>query len=130
MHSGVLLQPMLEGIELFVGAKYEPCFGHVVLCGLGGILVEVLNDVAAGLAPLTMKESHRMIASLKGSRILDGVRGQEGINKEAFAGILVRLSTILEFTGEIAEMDLNPIMGRGRDLAVVDARIRIQKKVL
>ncbi|MDX2432917.1 MAG: acetate--CoA ligase family protein, partial [Bacteroides sp.] len=118
------------GIELFVGAKHETLFGHVILCGLGGILVEVLHDVAAGLAPLTMKESHRMISSLKGSKILDGVRGQEGINKEAFAGILVRLSTILEFTGEIAEMDLNPIMGRGDDLVVVDARIRIQKKVL
>jgi len=127
---GVLLQPMLEGIELFVGAKHEPGFGHVVLCGLGGIMVEVLKDVASGLAPLTMKESHRMIQSLKGSKILDGVRGQAGINKETFAGILVRLSNLLEFTAEIAELDLNPILGRGSDMVAVDARIRIQKKVL
>jgi acyl-CoA synthetase (NDP forming) len=127
---GVLLQPMLEGIELFVGAKYEPGFGHVVLCGLGGIMVEVLKDVSSGLAPLTMAESHRMIQSLKGSKIMDGVRGQEGISKEAFAGILVRLSNMLEFTREIAEMDLNPILGRGSKLVAVDARIRIQKKVL
>ncbi len=128
--KGVLLQAMLDGIELFAGAKYEPPFGHVVLCGLGGIMVEVLNDVAAGLAPLTMKESHRMIESLRGSKILEGVRGQAGINKEVFAGILVRLSTILEYNGEIAEMDLNPILGKGSDLVVVDARIRVQKKVL
>ncbi len=128
--SGVLLQPLLEGIELFVGAKYEPGFGHVVLCGLGGIMVEVLKDVASGLAPLTMKESKRMIQSLKGSKILDGVRGQAGINKEAFAGILVRLSNLLVFTEEIAEMDLNPILGRGSHMVAVDARIRIQKKVL
>lgn len=127
---GVLLQPMLEGIELFVGAKYEPGFGHVVLCGLGGIMVEVLKDVSSGLAPLTMAESHRMIQSLKGSKIMDGVRGQEGISKEAFAGILVRLSNMLEFTREIAEMDLNPILGRGSKLVAVDARIRIQKIVL
>jgi acetyltransferase len=128
--KGVLLQPMLDGIELFVGARYEPLFGHVVLCGLGGILVEVLHDVAAGLAPLTMKESHLMIGSLKGSRILDGIRGQEGISREAFAGIMVRLSSMLEFTREIAEMDLNPILGKGSRVVAVDARIRIQKKVL
>jgi len=126
----VMLQPMLEGIELFVGAKYEPLFGHVILCGLGGILVEVLKDVASGLSPLTMAESHRMIDSLRGSKILDGARGQEGVSKESFAGILVRLSNILEFTPEITEMDLNPIMGRGSNLVTVDARIRIQKKVI
>ena len=102
----------------------------MILCGLGGIFVEVLNDLAAGLAPLTMKESHRMMESLKGSKILDGMRGQEGINREAFAGILVRLSTILEFAGEIAEMDLNPILGKGNQLMTVDARIRIEKKVV
>ena len=93
-------------------------------------MVEVLKDVASGLAPLTMKESMRMIQSLKGSKILDGVRGQAGINKEAFAGILVRLSNLLVFTEEIAEMDLNPILGRGSHMVAVDARIRIQKKVL
>jgi len=65
-----------------------------------------------------------------GSKILDGVRGQAGINKEIFAGMLVRLSTILEYTGEIAEIDLNPILGKGSDLVVVDARIRVQKKVI
>ncbi|MCP4313597.1 MAG: CoA-binding protein [Bacteroidetes bacterium] len=128
--ESVLLQPMLEGIELFVGAKYEPAFGHVVLCGLGGILVEVLKDVASGLAPLTIEESHRLIQSLKGSMIMDGVRGQEGISKEAFAGILVRLSNMLEYAGEIVEMDVNPILGRGSKLVAVDARIRIQKKVV
>ncbi len=125
--TGVLLQPMLEGIELFVGAKYEPDFGHVVLCGLGGIMVEVLKDVSSGLVPLTMAESHRMIQALKGSKIMDGVRGQEGVSKEAFAGILVRLSNMLVYAEEIAEMDLNPILGRGSKLVAVDARIRIQK---
>ena len=125
--EGVLLQPMMEGIELFVGAKYEPAFGHVVLCGLGGIMVEVLKDVASGLGPLTMAEGHRMIESLRGSKIMDGVRGQEGVSKEAFAGILVRLSNMLVYAEEIAEMDLNPILGRGMNLVAVDARIRIQK---
>ena len=127
---GVLLQPVVEGIEFFAGAKYEPGFGHVILCGLGGIFVEVINDVAYGLAPLSMAESRRMIASLKGYRIMKGIRGLDGIDTEAFAGILVRLSTILRNATEIQELDLNPIIGKGTDLVVVDARIRIRKKVL
>jgi acyl-CoA synthetase (NDP forming) len=127
--EGVLLQPMLEGIELFAGAKYEPSFGHVILCGMGGIFVEVMKDVASGLAPLSMAESHRMIRSLKGYRIMKGLRGQEGIDTEVYARILVRLSTILRYATEIAELDLNPIVGKGERLEVVDARIRIQKKV-
>ncbi len=128
--TGVLLQPMLEGIELFAGAKYEPSFGHVVLCGIGGIYVEVLKDFSSGLAPLSMAESHRMIRSLKGYKILKGMRGQEGIDIESYAGILVRLSSILRYATEIVELDLNPIMGKADRLVVVDARIRIEKSVV
>ena len=76
---GVLLQPMLNGIELFVGAKYEPKFGHVMLCGIGGIYVEVMKDLASGLAPLSYAEAQSMIHSLKGYHMLQGIRGQEGI---------------------------------------------------
>lgn len=128
--QGVLLQPMQEGIELFAGASYEPSFGHVVLCGMGGIFVEVMEDVASGLAPLSMTESCNMIRSLKGYKILKGFRGQEGIDIQAFAGIIVRLSSFLRYSTEIAELDLNPIMGKGDKLAVVDARIRIEKGVV
>ncbi|MEN8229022.1 MAG: acetate--CoA ligase family protein [Bacteroidota bacterium] len=128
--TGVLLQPMLDGLELFAGATYEPSFGHVVLCGMGGIYVEVMKDFASGLAPLSMTEASQMIRSLKGYEMLKGVRGQEGINIQAYAEIIVRLSSILRYTTEIAELDLNPIMGRGDQLAVVDARIRIRKSVL
>ncbi len=105
---------MLDGIELFAGAKYEPAFGHVVLCGMGGIFVEVMQDVASGLAPLSMAESERMIRSLKGYKMLEGIRGQEGIDLDAFADIVVRLSTILRYATEIAELDLNPILGKGQ----------------
>jgi acyl-CoA synthetase (NDP forming) len=125
--EGVMLQPMLDGIELFAGAKYEPGFGHVVLCGMGGIFVEVMKDVASGLAPLSHSEAHSMIRSLKGYRIMEGIRGQEGIDMEAFAEIIVRLSTILRYATEITELDLNPILGKGSRLVVVDARIRIEK---
>jgi acetyltransferase len=124
---GVLLQPMLDGIELFAGAICEPGFGHVVLCGLGGIYVEVLKDMASGLAPLSRAEAGRMIRSLKGFKMLEGMRGQAGINIAAFEEILVRLSLVLSHNEQIAELDLNPLMGRGDQLVVVDSRIRLQK---
>ncbi|MEN8202040.1 MAG: acetate--CoA ligase family protein [Bacteroidota bacterium] len=128
--TGVLLQPMLDGIELFAGAKYEPAFGHVVLCGVGGIYVEVMQDLASGLAPLSIREAERMIRSLKGYKMLEGIRGQQGINIQSYAEILVRLSTVLRYATEIAELDLNPIMGKGDQLAVVDARVRVQKSLV
>jgi acyl-CoA synthetase (NDP forming) len=127
--TGVLLQPLLEGIELFAGAKYEPGFGHIIICGLGGIYVEVLRDMASGLAPLSMKEAGGMIRSLKGYKMLEGMRGQPGINIRAFEEILVRLSFLLSNNDNIAELDLNPLMGRGEQLHVVDSRIRIEKLV-
>jgi acyl-CoA synthetase (NDP forming) len=129
-YRGVLLQPMLEGLELFAGAKYEPGFGHVVLCGLGGIYVEVMKDFSYGLAPLSMSEACHMIRSLKGYRILEGTRGEQGIDIESYAAIMVRLSTLLRYATEIAELDLNPIIGRGDRLSVVDARILISKDVI
>jgi acetate---CoA ligase (ADP-forming) len=125
--TGVLLQPMLRGIELFVGAKYEPDFGHIILCGLGGIYVEVLHDMATGLAPLSKTEAGLMIRSLRGYKMLEGMRGQPGINISAFEEILVRLSAVLSNNKHIMELDLNPLMGRGDQLVVVDSRIRIEK---
>jgi acyl-CoA synthetase (NDP forming) len=124
----VLLQPMLQGIELFAGAKYEKDFGHLILCGLGGIYVEVLQDMATGLAPLSNSEAGRMIGSLKGYRMLEGMRGQPGISISAFEEVLVRLSFVLSNTEHILELDLNPLMGRGDRLFVVDSRIRIGKQ--
>lgn len=125
--KAVLVQQMLSGTELFIGAKYEPRFGHVVLCGLGGIFVEVLKDVSSGLAPLTLNEAYSMIRSLKSYKIIHGTRGKPGINETRFAEIIVRLSTLLRFATEIKEMDLNPLIGSQENITVVDARIRIEK---
>jgi len=125
--TGVLIQPMLKGQELFVGAKYEERFGHVVLCGLGGIFVEILNDVSYGLAPLSYDESFSMIRSLKGYPIIKGVRGQKGVDEQQYADIIVRLSTLLRFAIEIKEMDINPLLATDKGLYAVDARIRIEK---
>ena len=125
--KAVLIQRMLTGTELFIGAKYESKFGHVILCGLGGIFVEVLGDVSSGLAPLTFEEAKSMIRSLRGYRIIRGTRGKPGVNEHKFAEIIVRLSSLLRFATEIKEMDLNPLIGSPDAITVVDARIRIEK---
>lgn len=125
--TAVLMQQMISGAELFIGAKYEPRFGHVILCGLGGIFVEMLGDVSSGLAPLTFNEAKSMIRSLKSYRIIKGVRGKPGINEQKFSEIIVRLSSLLRFAVEIKEMDLNPLIGSPESITVVDARIRIEK---
>ena len=125
--TGVMVQEMLAGTELFIGAKYEPKFGHIILCGLGGIFVEVLGDISSGLAPLTLSEADSMIKSLRAYRIIKGTRGKPGINESRFAEIIVRLSSLLRFATEIKEMDLNPLIGSQKEITVVDARIRIEK---
>ena len=125
--TAVMVQKMIKGTELFIGAKYEPRFGHVVLCGLGGIFVEVLKDVSSGLAPLSYAEAESMIKSLRGYKILKGTRGQQGINRRRYAEIIVRLSTLLRFATEIKEMDINPLLADEKDVIAVDARILVEK---
>ena len=125
--TAIMIQPMLKGTELFIGAKYEEKFGHVVLCGLGGIFVEVLKDVSSGLAPLSYEEAYSMIRSLRAYKIIKGTRGQKGVNEDKFAEIIVRLSTLLRFATEIKEMDINPLLATEKQVIAVDARIRIEK---
>ncbi|MDH6310825.1 acyl-CoA synthetase (NDP forming) [Dysgonomonas sp. PFB1-18] len=125
--TSVMIQPMLSGQELFIGAKYEPTYGHIVLCGLGGIFVEILQDVASGLAPLSFHEATSMVQSLRAYKIIKGVRGQKGLNEKLFIEIIVRLSVMLRFAPEIKEMDINPLLANEEKVIAVDARIRVEK---
>lgn len=125
--EGVLLQPMLSGTELFVGAKAEEGYGHLILCGLGGIFIEVLKDVQYGLSPISKNEALDMIKSLKSYKIIEGVRGQAGISQDKFAEVIVRLSALLDVAPEIFEMDINPLLGKADAVVAVDARIRIER---
>ncbi len=126
--TAILLQPMLSGMELFVGAKHEEKFGHMILCGMGGIFIEVLKDVNTAMAPVSKEEALSMIRSLKSYKIIQGVRGQEGVNEELFADALVHLSALLKEAPEIFEMDLNPLLGSKDKVVAVDARINIVKE--
>jgi len=125
--QAVMVQPMLKGRELFAGAKYEEKFGHIVLCGLGGIFVEIFKDVASGLAPLAIEEALSMIRSLRGYKVFEGARGQEGISEHQFARIIVQLSALLRFATEIKELDINPLIATPQGIIAVDARIKIEK---
>jgi len=125
--TGALVQPMLKGRELFVGAKKEGEFGHLVMIGLGGIFIEVLKDVQTGLAPLSRPEVGDMMRGLKGRKLLEGVRGQAGVNKEHWIDLIMAVSLLVTVVPEIAEMDLNPVMGLTDRVVAVDARIRIEK---
>lgn len=125
--KAIMVQKMIKGKELFIGAKYESRFGHIVLCGLGGIFVEVLKDVSSGLAPLSYDEAYSMIRSLRAYKIIKGTRGQKGLNEQKYAEIIVRLSTLLRFTTEIKELDINPLLADEDNVTAVDARIRIEK---
>ncbi len=125
--TAILLQSQLTGRELFIGAKREPSFGHTVVCGLGGIFVEVLKDISTGLSPVSPAEAGRMVRNLRGYGLIRGVRGQEGVNEDLFIHAICRVSALCRCAPEIAEMDLNPLLGTARGVVVVDARIRIER---
>ena len=125
--DGVLIQKMISGQEIFIGAKREDKFGHLILCGLGGIFIEVLKDVSYGLAPIGRDEAMSMIKGIKAYGLIEGVRGREGVNVDMFADAIVNLSLLLKVAPEIAEMDINPLLGTMRAVTAVDARILIKK---
>lgn len=123
--ESILVQPMLSGIELFIGTKKEPKFGHLILFGMGGIYLEVFKDVQALLTPLNKNEVVNALEKLKVFPVMKGIRGQKGINLERFTDIILRIAALMEIAPEILEMDLNPLLANDHDITVVDARIRL-----
>jgi acetyltransferase len=123
----VEMYPMLDGTDVYIGAIKDAKFGHQIFFGLGGIFIEVLKDVQSALAPISAAEAKEMLTQLKGYKILEGVRGQEGVNLDLYADQIARVSALVQAAPEIAEMDLNPLLGNPRYVTAVDARIRIEK---
>lgn len=114
------------GLELIMGAKAEEGLGHAVVFGLGGIYVEVMQDVVFNLTPVSAAEARGMLEAIKAAPLLRGVRGQQGVNQDRLVEILQRLSQLLTDLPEIQEMDLNPVMAFADKVFVVDARISIK----
>ena len=123
----VEIYPMLDGTDVYIGAIRDAKFGHQIFFGLGGIFIEVLKDVQSALAPITAAEAKEMLTKLRGYKILQGVRGQEPVNLDLYADQVARVSALVQAAPEIAEMDLNPLLGNPRYVTAVDARIRLEK---
>lgn len=121
-----LVQKMVPGgQEVILGAKAEEDLGHLIMFGLGGIFVEVLKDVVFELTPVTDAEADEMISGIKAAAILDGVRGQKGVDKKTLAEMIQRLSMLVSDIPEIKELDLNPVLAFEDKVIAVDARIGI-----
>ncbi len=127
--EGVAVQQMTpRGVEILAGIVRDSTFGPFVLAGLGGVFVEIFNDTAMRVAPVGAAEARAMLAGLRGAPLLRGFRGSQPVDIDALAALIARLSELAIDHGEIAEMDLNPIIAYPRGLSVVDARIRLAAK--
>ncbi|HEY7040674.1 MAG TPA: acetate--CoA ligase family protein [Methylomirabilota bacterium] len=119
----VLVTAMLEpGVETVVGVLRDRQFGPVVMFGLGGVLVEALDDVVFRLAPFGAAEAERMLGEVRGHRLFDAVRGRPAVDRAAIADVLVRVSELAADRPEVAELDLNPVILTARGAAIADAR--------
>ncbi len=122
----VLVQPMVHGgAEMLVGASRQGAFGHAVVCGSGGIFVELLHDTALRLAPVTARDAAAMVGELRGVRLLRGFRGAPALDEAALADTVLRVSDLVTSCPAIAELDLNPVIVTPTVAIVVDARIRL-----
>ena len=122
----VLIQPMMgKGKEVILGARRDPCFGPIVLFGLGGIFVEALEDVVWRVAPFGFETAKDMIARIRGNKVLSGMRGEKPSDTDALADLLVRLSRLMADCPRAQEIDINPVMvfQEGRGAQGVDARV-------
>jgi len=121
--EGMLIQKQIFGKEVVVGMKRDLAFGPVLMFGLGGIFVEILNDVAFRVAPITKREALKMIREIKSFKILKGFRGEKPVNIEKIAEIIVKVSKLSLKEEKIQEIDLNPIIANEKGAQVVDARV-------
>jgi acyl-CoA synthetase (NDP forming) len=127
--TGFLVQQMVTaGPEMIVGATKERAFGHVVACGTGGVLVELIKDLSIRIAPISRQDASEMVRSLRGYSLLSGYRGGPKYDIKFLEETILRIAALVEDQPEVMELDLNPIILRkaGHGAAVVDARIRLQ----
>jgi acetyltransferase len=126
--SYILMEQRPSGVEIIVGSKAAPGLGNLVMFGLGGVFVEVVKDVVVAVAPVSRPEARELIRGIKGFRVLEGIRGQEGVDLDALENLLVRASRLAADFPAITEMDLNPVFcyPPGLAPATVDVRIKVQ----
>jgi acyl-CoA synthetase (NDP forming) len=122
----LIMKQVAGGVEIIVGAKQDPAFGALVLCGLGGVLAEVLQDVSLRLAPVDADQAKDMLDKLRGKPLLEGFRGTPRVDQDALTDTIIRVAALASAVPEILELDLNPIMAGPEGVIAVDARARIK----
>src|SRR4030095_1348545 len=124
--SGVIVQRMVgAGVEMLVGATFDPTFGPVIACGTGGTLVELFSDVVLRLHPLTDSDAAEMINELRGAPLLRGYRGAAVADEQALRDVLLRVSALVDACPDILELDINPLNVLHTAARAIDARIRV-----
>jgi acetyltransferase len=126
--ESVLLQRQVDGgLEALVGVVGDPTFGPLIVCGAGGVQVELLRDVSFRLPPVTDLDAGDMIDRLRSRPLFDGYRGAPPADRSALVDLLRKLSALVEELPELYELDLNPVKVQrpGEGVIVVDARIRV-----
>ena len=123
---GVSVQPMARpGIEVIIGMATDPQFGPVIMFGLGGIMVEVLRDVAFRLIPLDPRDAHEIVREIKAFQVLEGVRGRAPADIAALEQLVLDVSAFADAHPEVAEIDLNPVFAYEDGAVAVDARVML-----
>lgn len=127
---GCLVQEMAPrgGLEVLIGMNRDPQFGPLVTFGLGGIYVETLKDVTFRIAPFSPEEAREMLGEIRASALLDGVRGQPAMDKDAIVDILLRVGQLVQDFPEIAELDINPLIVYPEGAIAIDMRLVLTKE--
>ncbi|HEX2028277.1 MAG TPA: GNAT family N-acetyltransferase [Nitriliruptorales bacterium] len=126
--AAFLVQEMVgDGVEMAVGVTHDPLFGPLVMVGFGGTLIELLQDVAVRVTPLTDVDVDEMLRSLKAYRLLTGYRGSPPADVEALRRLLHAINALVEDLPEVVEVDLNPVFVRAQGVLAVDARVRVRR---
>lgn len=125
--ENILVEEMVSGLEIIIGAKNDFQFGPVVVLGIGGTSVEIYNDTAIRMAPLKPGDVHSMVDSLKAGQVFKGYRGKPGVNMELLSDLVIKFSYfIMDLEKDFQSIDLNPVICTKDRCVVVDARIMLR----
>lgn len=122
----VLIQEFVKGHKVIIGLKKDPVFEYVLVFGLGGIFVEMIKDVSFRICPVNARECEEMIKEIKGYKLLQGLRGKQGINFKKLVNVLLLTSKLSQKYKKINELDINPLIINKKEAVVVDARISLE----
>jgi acyl-CoA synthetase (NDP forming) len=125
--KGISVDKMLKGTELIIGTTIDPQFGQMIMFGIGGIYVEIYQDVSFRLVPINSGDAKDMLMEIKGRPLLEGARGRPKADEKQLVDILIKVSDFVNSNPDIQEMDLNPLLITNDGIIAVDARVILKK---